>query len=134
VSIMDRTSVLIVAAAALIAACILPAIAARGPEQVPITPTRVEILVFETEDCLYCQIFRRDVLPQYEVSKRARVAPIRFLNATTADPKKLGLDAPISMLPTVVVMREGRERGRITGYLGPEPFFHMVTRIIRTTN
>lgn len=133
-SLMEQSKVLIVVAASLIVGFILPAIAARGPDQLPATPTRTEILVFETADCLYCQIFRRDVLPQYEVSKRARIAPMRFVDATTADPKRLGLDSPIKFLPTVVIVREGRERGRITGYIGPEPFFHMVSRIIRTTH
>lgn len=133
-SLMDMSKAVTLTVVALIVACILPAIAARGPVEAPVTPTRMEILVFETENCTYCRIFRRDVVPQYETSKRARMAPIRFLEATTADPKKLGLDGPIRILPTVVIMREGRERGRITGYLGPEPFFHMVTRIVRSTN
>jgi hypothetical protein len=134
VSLMDMSKAVTIAVVALIAAFILPAIAARGPEEIPASPTRMEILVFETERCVYCRIFRRDVVPQYETSQRARIAPIRFVEATTANHKALGLDGPITILPTVVVMREGRESGRITGYLGPEPFFHMITRVIRSTN
>jgi hypothetical protein len=134
VSLMDMSKAVTIAVVALIAAFILPAIAARGPEEIPASPTRMEILVFETERCVYCRIFRRDVVPQYETSQRARIAPIRFVEAKTANHQALGLDGPITILPTVVVMREGRESGRITGYLGPEPFFHMITRVIRSTN
>jgi thioredoxin-related protein len=93
--------------------------------------TRIEILVFEVNRCVYCRIFRRDVLPKYERSLRAKKAPIRFINVSQTDVTPLKLSAPLTMAPTVVVMQDGQERGRITGYMGPEPFFHMVSQIMR---
>ena len=109
-----------------------PATASRDLMDERLNAVRLEVLVFESESCIYCRIFRRDVLPQYLQSKRAKMAPIKFIDVKRVDPKKLGIVAPLTMLPTFVIMREGRERGRINGYLGPEPFFHMVSQILRT--
>jgi thiol-disulfide isomerase/thioredoxin len=108
------------------------AFAGRDPSIQNIRSENLQVLVFETDGCIYCRIFRRDVLPQYQQSKRAEVAPIHFIDARKADVSKLGLEAPLTMVPTVVVMRDGREAGRISGYMGPEPFFHMMSQIVRT--
>jgi hypothetical protein len=36
----------------------------------------------------------------------------------------------VDVVPTVVLMQDGREVGRITGYLGPESFFHSVSHMM----
>jgi thioredoxin-related protein len=40
----------------------------------------LELVVMEAPGCIYCTIFRRDVLPAYQSSERARDVPIRFLD------------------------------------------------------
>lgn len=109
-----------------------PAAAVRDPGKRPLQSETIEVLVFETESCLYCRVFRRDVVPQYRQSKRAKVAPLRFVDAHKADLDRLGLKRPVTIVPTVVVLRDGREAGRINGYMGPEPFFHMMSQIVRS--
>ena len=115
-------------AATVAAGAAMPA-GARGVAPTMLNGSSQEVVVFESANCIYCQLFRRDVLPQYLRSRRARSAPIRFVDARSADPGKFGLAAPLTMVPTVVVMQNGREQGRIAGYTGPEPFFHMISRI-----
>lgn len=110
-----------------------PAAAPRESVEVQLAAETLEVLVFETEGCLYCRIFRRDVVPQYNQSKRAALAPIRFIDPLKTDVSRLGLRQPVTMLPTIVVMRDGQETGRISGYMGPEPFFHMLSQIVRST-
>lgn len=89
-----------------------------------------QLLVLEVPGCIYCRIFRRDVLPSYEVSARAREVPIRFIDLNDIDEERFGLASPVDVVPTIVLMRDQQEVGRITGYLGPESFFHSINHLM----
>lgn len=105
--------------------------AARQFETSAIVPTSsYELIVLEVPGCIYCRVFRRDVVPAYEISTRAREVPMRFVDLNDIDEEKLGLTSPVDVVPTVVLMHEGREVGRIAGYLGPESFFHSVSHLM----
>ena len=97
-----------------------------GPASAP----TLEVLVFEHADCVYCRVFRRDVLPKYHQSVRANAAPLRFIDIEKDDTASLGLNSRIDMLPTAVVMRNGREVDRIVGYWGPSNFFRLLSHIL----
>ncbi len=86
----------------------------------------VELVVVEVPGCIYCGIFRRDVLPSYQASPRAKTVPLRFLDLNDEAADRLDLSAPVTVVPTVLVLENGREIGRITGYTGPENFFHSI--------
>ena len=94
-------------------------------------PIAIEVVVYETTDCLYCFLFRRDVAPGYRRSRRGQSVPLRYLNLDEATPSR-GLKAPISQVPTAVVMREGHEIGRIEGYTGPHSFYQAIARLFAT--
>lgn len=96
----------------------------------PARMPNLEVLVFEHIDCVYCQIFRRDVLPKYRYSVRSELAPLRFLDIQASASGRLALNARIDTVPTVVVMRDGQEVGRIVGYWGPTNFFKMLSHIL----
>lgn len=105
--------------------------AAREIDSGMLPPTGgYELLVLEVPGCIYCRVFRRDVLPAYEESSRAREVPIRFVDLNDVDEARLGLASPVDVVPTVVLLRDSQEIGRITGYLGPENFFHSVNHLI----
>ena len=82
--------------------------------------------MLEAPGCLYCSIFRRDVLPSYTASPRAQTMPMRFLDLNDEAADKLNLTEPVNIVPTVVLMYDHREIGRIPGYVGPENFFHSI--------
>jgi thioredoxin-related protein len=90
----------------------------------------LELLVFEHTDCTYCRVFRRDILSRYQSTAAAAEVPIRFIDLEKADTSSLGLNSPIVMLPTAVVMKDGREVDRIAGYWGPENFFRLLAHIV----
>ena len=104
--------------------------AARDLETTSLSPSARELVVFETVDCVYCMLLRRDVLPDYLKSRRASEVPIRFVDVEQVDVDRLPLASPLTTVPTVVLMSDGYEAGRITGYTGPEIFFHLVSRLL----
>ena len=96
----------------------------------PVRTHGLELLVFEHADCVYCRVFRRDILRRYQNTATAAELPMRFVDLEKSDTGSLGLNAPIVMLPTAVVMRDGREVDRIAGYWGPENFFRLLAHIV----
>jgi thioredoxin-related protein len=108
-----------------------PVCSAQRPASDPVPDQNAELLVFEVQGCAYCRLFRRDIAPAYRRSPRARDVPMRFIDVNQADISKLKLAAPLQVVPTVVLMVGGREIERISGYMGPEPFFHMISSLMR---
>ncbi len=104
--------------------------AAHDFETAALADSRFELVVLEAEGCIYCQIFRRDVLPAYEISQRAREVPLRFVDLNETQSEKLALSEPVDLVPTVVLLKDHKEVGRIAGYVGPEAFFHSVSRML----
>jgi thioredoxin-related protein len=96
----------------------------------PTTGGGLEFLVLEVKGCHVCELVRTHILPQYERSTTARDAPMRFVDLNAVDEAKLGLTAPVTTVPTVVLMREGQEVARLTGYMGPQIFFQAVPEML----
>ena len=94
--------------------------------------TAMELIVFEHPDCLYCAVFRRDVAPSYQRSAPAAEAPLRYVDIAKSDIGALRLKEGIDMVPTAVLMKNGEEVGRISGYWGREGFFKMLAHIRST--
>lgn len=90
----------------------------------------VEIVVMEAPGCIYCTLFRRDVLPAYQASAQAKDVPIRFIDINDEAAGAVGLEQPVDIVPTFVVLKNNKEIGRIPGYTGPEAFFHTVNYLI----
>lgn len=93
----------------------------------------LQLVVMEAPGCIYCNIFRRDVLPSYEVSERGKEMPVRFVDVNDVDKSGIGLESPIDILPTFVVIKDNREVGRIPGYMGPEDFFHSINYLMSSS-
>ena len=89
-----------------------------------------ELIVLEAPNCIYCDIFRRDVLPRYQQSARAGDLPIRFLDLNEPAADQLKLSSSVDIVPTVILMKSGAEAGRISGYTGPETFFRGIARLL----
>jgi thioredoxin-related protein len=120
----------VVVALCLCALAAAPVRAVVDLETSALPDSRLEILVVEIDNCIYCGLFRRDVAPTYKVSGRAKTIPMRFIDINAPDVDRLALNAPIDSVPTVLVVENGRELGRIAGYVGPEIFFHSLNRLL----
>ncbi|MEQ1671926.1 MAG: thioredoxin family protein [Hyphomicrobium sp.] len=93
----------------------------------------LQLVVMETPDCIYCSIFRRDVLPSYEISERGKEMPVRFLDVNDVPKTGIELQSPIDILPTFVIVKDNHEIGRIPGYMGPEDFFHSINYLLSSS-
>lgn len=93
-------------------------------------PNAVELVVFEHQDCTYCRAFRSDTLPLYRSNGQDVRAPVRFVRVEHSDTSTLNLNGRIEMVPTFVLMQNGRELGRIEGYWAPDNFFKMLSHLM----
>ena len=94
------------------------------------TPTPVdsyrELVVFEIDGCPLCQIFKRDVASAYAQTPRAKAIPMRFIDVARVDTDRLNIAQPITIAPTIVLMKGGREVARIQGHPGRQNFFRLI--------
>ena len=93
----------------------------------------LQLLVMEADGCIYCGIFRRDVLPSYEASERGKDMPVRFVDINDIPKTGIELQSQIDILPTFVIIKDNRESGRIPGYMGPEDFFHSINYLLSSS-
>jgi len=89
-----------------------------------------ELIVVEADGCIYCNIFRRDVLPAYETSEQGKKVPVRFVDVNDIDAGHLDFNTSVDIVPTFVVTKSRHEVGRISGYVGPEDFFHSINYLV----
>lgn len=93
----------------------------------------LQLVVMEADGCIYCSLFRRDVLPSYQVSERGKDMPVRFLDVNDVPKTGIELQSPIDILPTFVIVKDNHEIGRIPGYMGPEDFFHSINYLLSSS-
>jgi hypothetical protein len=63
-------------------------------------------------------------------SDHANEAPLRFIDIANTGSRGVTLNGPITMVPTAVLVKQGREVDRIPGYWAPDNFFKMVSFLI----
>lgn len=90
----------------------------------------VELIVFEAPGCRYCLVFRRDVAPSYAATPAGRAAPLRFVDLNGPVAERFELAAPVTVVPTFVLARDGAEMGRIAGYVGREGLHRLLAGAI----
>jgi thiol-disulfide isomerase/thioredoxin len=100
-----------------------------APEAAAGSAGPLELVVFEHPDCSYCPAFRRNVAQRYQASSQSADAPLRFVDVAAPDAGRFELKLPISVVPTAVLVRNGREVDRIAGYWAPDNFLKMIAYI-----
>lgn len=92
--------------------------------------TPYELIVVEADGCIYCDLFRRDVLPTYQSSNQGQQVPARFVDINDVDAAALTLKSKVDIVPTFIVMKNRNEIGRVPGYVGPENFYHAINYLM----
>ena len=109
---------------------ILPSRAARDMTADTRITSEYELVVLEVSRCIYCKLFRRDVLPTYNATTHAKSVPLRFVDLDHGSLTAFQLTAPIETVPTIILLHQAREVGRLAGHIGPETFLHAVNRLL----
>lgn len=110
---LAKTSVL---TAATVAAALLWAGLARASE----------LVMFEQGGCVWCQRWDREVGPVYDKTAEARALPLRRVDIQSQKASGITLASPVRYTPTFVVVDNGREIGRITGYSNDDAFWGLL--------
>jgi thioredoxin-related protein len=90
----------------------------------------LELLFVERSGCPYCALFKREALQAYIASELNLSAPLRRASLDDGQPTGASLDEPVRFTPTFVLLRDGREVGRVVGYTDNALFFGAVERLI----
>lgn len=90
-----------------------------------------ELLMFEEPGCVWCRRWHAEVGPGYPRSSEGRLAPLRRIHISSQDFSGVLLDRRITATPTFVLVDEGREIGRITGYPGSDFFYGLLDELLR---
>lgn len=95
----------------------------------PVAAQASELLMFERDGCVWCQRWDREIGPVYGKTAEARVLPLRRVNADTQAAGGITLASPVRFTPTFVVVDNGREIGRITGYINDDAFWGLLAAL-----
>ena len=89
-----------------------------------------ELLMFEDRGCPWCERWRKEVGVAYPKTAEGQRAPLRRLELRQARESSLQLAAPVTVYPTFVLVENGREVGRITGYPGADFFWGLLGELL----
>lgn len=82
----------------------------------------MRLYVFEIEGCEACAQFHSEALQDYWTSETSRSLPLTIVDLNALGTARQPLRSPIRTVPTFVVMRDGIEVARLTGYPGKAAF------------
>jgi hypothetical protein len=94
------------------------------------TALAAELVMFEDAGCSWCRRFHQEIGPVYPRSEEGRRAPLRTLDISDAPRSGLRLAQRVNVTPTFVLVAEGIEVGRITGYPGQDFFWGLLGELL----
>lgn len=89
-----------------------------------------ELVMYTRNGCPFCQRFEREVAPVYARTREGKAAALRRVELPAGGVRGEGLREPVVATPTFVLVDEGREIGRITGYLNDDMFWGLLGRLV----
>lgn len=90
----------------------------------------LELLMFEEQGCPWCLRWHAEVGPGYPLSPEGQRAPLRRLDISAGAPAGIQLKRPVRASPTFVLVENGREVDRITGYPGADFFWGLLDQML----
>ncbi len=98
------------------------------------TSRAAELVMFESTSCTWCETWHEEIGPVYGKTDEGKAAPLRRVDIFDDRPGDLADIPGIVYTPTFVLIRSGREVGRITGYPGEEFFWWQLDTILAKTD
>lgn len=88
----------------------------------------LELVMVERVGCAWCARWNADVAPIYPKAPESADAPLRRHDLGDGQPKEA--TRPVRYTPTFLLVREGKEVGRVTGYLDAGMFWGLLDQLI----
>jgi thioredoxin-related protein len=85
-----------------------------------------ELLMFERDGCVWCARWNREIAPVYDKTDEAKLLPLRRIDMDRDKSPGVVLASPVRFTPTFLIVDNGREIGRITGYMNDESFWSLL--------
>ncbi|MGE0768327.1 MAG: thioredoxin family protein [Hyphomicrobiaceae bacterium] len=89
-----------------------------------------ELVMFDEAGCVWCARWDEEVGEAYVHSEEGRIAPLRRVPIAQARRLDIRLASAVTVTPTFVLVDDGAEVGRITGYPGADFFWGMLDALI----
>jgi len=90
--------------------------------------------MFESPNCEWCEAWDRDVGTIYDKTKQGKKFPLHRIRLGTRIPKTIAITRPIVYTPTFILVENGQEIGRITGYPGEDFFWGLLDELLDTVS
>ncbi len=94
-----------------------------------VTKSGIQLIMFEQEGCHYCELWDANIGVSYDKTEEGKFAPLRkvdiHLDEDIANVK------PVVFTPTFVLYKDGREVGRLTGYISDDFFWGMLAPLLK---
>lgn len=110
---------------------ILPALLWVGLLVGPTAVSAAELVMFESDTCEWCERFNAEIGSAYPNTAESKCAPLRRVDIHDPRPDDLTHIKGIVYTPTFVLIEEGHEVGRLTGYPGEDFFWSLLDRDLK---
>jgi len=90
-----------------------------------------ELLMVEQSGCVFCERFNREIAPAYPKTSEGKLAPLRRIDLTDSWPADLAAVTPATLTPTFILIDQGNEVDRLTGYPGDEHFWYLLGEMLK---
>lgn len=108
----------------------IPLLAALGWALPGAAAAELRLIMFELEGCPYCRAWHAEVGDAWPLTPEGQAAPLTVLSIRAAPPEGIVLAEPVRVAPTFVLLRDGTEVARITGYADEGFFWSLAGQMI----
>jgi len=96
----------------------------------PFPALAAELVMYTRDGCPFCRRFEREIAPIYPKTNEGKLAPLHRVELRAGGFNDASLKEPVVATPTFVLMDDGREVGRITGYLNEDMFWGLLGSLV----
>jgi len=94
------------------------------------TALAAELLMLEQPGCVWCARFDAEIAPAWPKTDEGRRAPLRRVDISEPWPADLSFVSKERFTPTFVLIHDGKEIGRLRGYVGDEFFWYRIDELL----
>ncbi len=89
------------------------------------------LIMFDSEGCPYCELWTEQIGPIYPKTEEAAIAPLLRMDINDPLPDGITINGNLIYTPTFVLINDGHEVDRLTGYPGEDFFWGLLDRMLR---